>query len=69
MSAFVKGDANCKDCIRNAQNHLRIDGPFNDNFLVQVGLCQSSLLVLCYLSLCWGHDLEKSGQDVQENCF
>ena len=35
---------------RNAQNHVRVNGTFSYDFLVQEGLLQGSLLILFYAS-------------------
>ena len=51
---------------RNVRSRVKVNGTFSDDFLVQVGLHQAS--VLCYLLLCCRYCLEKLGQDVQKNC-
>ena len=46
---------------RNAQNRVRVNGTFSDDFLVQAGLHQGLALNLLLLALCC------IGQDVQKN--
>ena len=48
---------------------VRVNGTFSDDFLVNVGLHQGSVLTLLLFVIVLEHYLDKLGQDAHENCF
>ena len=54
---------------RNAWSGVKVNGTFNYDFLVQVGLNQGSVLSPLLFIIVLEVYLEKLGQDVRNSCF